>query len=437
MAYVANESNNNTKKDDDDKKAPILSAGGSGVLSGSAALQTQTAPVAPAKTQATFTNIQKYLDQNKGAGQANTERLFNPVQQNIQQAKELKSQVVNQVPQQQFTMGNTQDLIRSQPLTDANLNTIRERLNTQYSGPTAEQLDWSATDLAAKQARDGAERLKTESGRIGALEEQQGNNRSRGVATLDNLFIQADPTARGVLSDRIGETEQQANSIVSQGRAEAGDRIAESQRQAEAVRAGTQKTIQDLIAERRAEAEENAKTNLANNIKIQNEATKRLEQQFRPNAPIDGLSALDQAVLGLDPQTQSLINSVREKNSSMWGLGAPTEQKTYTVDPRQTMGAETRARLEALGGLVGQDALSGLSPVSGQYTGVDPQALVNYLRTIQSQGGNPFTVDLSGMGGFGGITERIDLSGMFQPREGRAGGVLSGSMVPVTTGITF
>lgn len=399
MAYVANQFNNNIKKDEGDKKAPILSAGGSGVLSGSAALQTQTAPVAPAKTQTTFTNIQKYLDQNKGAGQANTERLFNPVQQNIQQAKELKSQTVNQIPQQQFSADGIPDLVRNAPLTDQNLETIRQKLNTQYTGPSAEQIDWGATDLAAKQAREGAERLKTESGRIGALEEQQGNNRSRGVATLDNLFIQADPNARGALNTRIGDTQQQANSIVAEGRAEASNRIAESESQAEAVRTGTQKTIQDLISERRAEAESAARQDLTNTTRARQAAMENLKRQFTGSAPASGLSPVDQTVLGLDPQTQSLINSIRDRNSGMFGLSAPTTQQTYTVDPRQTMGAETRARLEALGGLVGQDALSGLSPVSGQYTGVDPQALVNYLRTVQSQGGNSFTVDLSG--GFG------------------------------------
>lgn len=413
MAFVSKSFNKDSDKLKE-AKAPMLSAGGSGTLSGSNPAQPQAAPVAPAKTQSSFTNIQKYLDQNKGAGQANADRIVNPIQQGIDNTKELSSNITQSIQAPTVTTPDTKDLVRNAPLTQDILDTIKSSLDTRYTGPTAETLDWGEVDTQAKKAREGAQQLQTEAGRIEALQRQQAGNVSRGAATLDNLFIQTDPSANSNFNERLQTLTSQADSIVPEARKTAEQRIADAQQQAEGVRTNTQKNIQDLINERLESARAQAQAGVTRQAEDTRQAMARLESALQNGG--SGISSSDLSLLGLDPA--SALDLIRQASTSSLALNSPSlpqsayRQGQVSVDPSFYMDADTKSRLSALGGLIGQSPLNEAGAVSQGVRTLNPEAFTNYLHSVIAEraaknqsDGSPFTgVDLSQLANIGGVS---------------------------------
>ncbi len=330
MAYYFDED----EKDEENKAGPVALGAESGVIGSDGAGATDEVPGSSASTpKSSFAGITDYINANK----PQSEKLAGQVAGNINQKagevdSELSSaqnsfnqQAEGQQVQQDDNLLNQVRTDATQVVGDAGKKSSFEKMrDAQYTGPSQlEDIDsggaWANIQNKLLKARAAKDSVNTEEGRMGLIKEISNNPRqSQGALTFDNLLLQSNPNAAGMLQNagsNLNDFDARLGSASEAAKKKASDIAAANAATNQAARGSVSQGLGNLFGasageDKRFGTEDDVDLNLADSLSGRAKA-KQAEQgdaydKFKRRIATGDLTAEDLAEMGLSGGTPTL-----------------------------------------------------------------------------------------------------------------------------------
>ncbi len=367
MAYY------NPDEEEQEEQGPIATGAESGVLSaGAEASSAGDAAGGPVKKAEPFVGISQYINANKPQSEKLASQVVGKIDEKAQGVDSALSSAQNsfnqaadsqKVEADEGLFGAVKSNAESVVGDAGKASQFTKLRDASYSGPQSIQdIDsgaaWGGIQSALQKAKQAKEAAGTEAGRMGLIKEVSNNPRqSQGALTFDNLLLQSNPNAAGMLqnagaslNDADARISGAAESAAQKAKDIAAANAAVSSQAKGAVKSGFDNLFgAEAGADGKYGTADDVNLNLSGSLSARAQAAKQAQSDaygsLYENLRKNDLSAEDYSALGLNPNDKTY-------RANLLDYLSPNQD----ADIRTSAGDEDYARQAALASLMGDES---------------------------------------------------------------------------------